>query len=291
MISGSKLRLAADFLIVPRRITAALSMYHRPLGIRGVLAFSCHHLFGWPNELAIVSPGVRTPVHLRLRTSDVSVYNEVLLGGQYALDLPFRVQTIIDVGANIGMASLYYVQKYPDARIVAVEAEASNFAILTRNVKPYPNILPIHAALWKKDGEILIATPSSSEPPFSKVGFVVNEVEGAPVRAVTMRTLMRETQIDYIDLLKVDIEGAEKEVFQSCDWMGSVRCLAIELHDRFKPGSSAAVDSVTRDFVKSQIGEISFFVQKRTMPVPICTHLEGDQNDPRESREYPADEH
>jgi FkbM family methyltransferase len=237
-------------------------MYHRPLGIRGVLAFSCNRFFGWPKELAIESPGFRTPVHLRLRTSDVSVYNEVLLCRQYAFDLPFRVQTIVDVGANIGMASLYYVQKYPDARIVAVEAEASNFAMLTRNVRPYPNILPIHAALWEKDGEIATATPSFSESPFSKVGFVVNGVEGVPVRAITMRTLMKETQIDSIDLLKVDIEGAEKEVFQSCDWMGSVRCLAIELHDRFKPGATVAVDSVTRDFAKSQIGETSFFLKK-----------------------------
>jgi len=259
---GGKLQSVADFLTVPRRIVTGLSIYHRPLGIRGVLAFSCCRLFGWPNEIAIESPRVRTPVHLRLRTSDVSVYNEVLLSGQYAFDLPFRVETIVDVGANIGMASLYYVQKYPDARIVAVEAEASNFAMLTRNVRPYPNIFPIHAALWQKDGEIAITAPSSSEALFSKVGFVVNEVEGVPVRAVTMRTLMKEAQIDSIDLLKVDIEGAEKEVFEACDWMGSVRCMAIELHDRFKPGAGAAVEAVTRDFVKSQVGETTFFVQK-----------------------------
>ena len=145
---------------------------------------------------------------------------------------------------------------------MAVEAEASNFAVLTRNVRAYPSVLPIHAALWNKDGQISIAAPSSSESPFSKVEFVVNEVEGAPVRAVTMRTLMREARIESIDLLKVDIEGAEKEVFESCDWMGSVRCLAIELHDRFKPGASAAVDSATRDFVKSQVGETSFYVRK-----------------------------
>jgi FkbM family methyltransferase len=160
------------------------------------------------------------------------------------------------------MASLYYARKYPDARIVAVEAEPSNFAMLTRNVEQYANILPIHAALWKEDGEIAIAASSSSESPLSKVGFVVNEVEGALVRAMSMRTLMGETHIDSIDLLKVDIEGAEKEVFEFCDWMGSVRCLAIELHDRFKPGASAAVDSVTGEFIRSQIGETSFFVRK-----------------------------
>ncbi len=72
---------------------------------------------------------------------------------------------------------------------------------------------------------------------------------------------MEETQVHSIDILKVDIEGAEKEVFESSDWMGSVRCLAIELHDWIKPGCSAAVGSVTRDFSILQRGETTIFIR------------------------------
>jgi tRNA1(Val) A37 N6-methylase TrmN6 len=55
--------------------------------------------------------------------------------------LTFFTGTIVDAGANIGMASIFFAQKYPDAKIIAVEAEASNFAMLARNVQPYPGSL------------------------------------------------------------------------------------------------------------------------------------------------------
>jgi hypothetical protein len=69
-------------------------------------------------------------------------------------------------------------------------------------------------------------------------------------------------RIESIDLLKVDIEGAEKEVFAACDWMDSVRCLMIELHDRFKPGCSEAVNAVVQGFSTSERGETTLYVRQ-----------------------------
>jgi FkbM family methyltransferase len=126
-----------------------------------------------------------------MTTTDISIYDQVVLGGQYDFDLPFLPGTVVDAGANIGMASIYYANKYRDAKIIAVEAEASNFAILTHNVRPYPNILAIDAALWNREGEISSAAPSALDCACCKVGFGVSEGKGVPVRGVTMRTLMR----------------------------------------------------------------------------------------------------
>lgn len=247
---------------MPHRFLEGLRIYHRPLGIRGVGAICSYRLFGWPKELAVAPDGIRNPMYIRIRTTDVSVYHEVFLCGQYALDLPFSPKTIVDAGANIGMASLYFANKYPDARIIAIEAETSNFAMLALNVGPYPNIHPIHAALWNRDGEVGVNTPGSFENPLSKVGFIVREDRGVPVRAMTVRTLMREMGLQSIDILKVDIEGAEKEVFEACDWIDTINCLMIELHDRFNPGASAAVDAVTADFLSSRQGETTVYVRK-----------------------------
>lgn len=245
---------------IATRALHCFRIYYRPFGIYGVLALLGYRLLGWPEELAVQPAGIKSPLHLRLRTSDVAICEWVLLRQQYAIDLPFSPKIIVDAGANIGMASIYYAHRYPDARIIALEPEASNFAMLARNVKPYSGILPLNAALWNRDGYIAV---SSTGPASNKVGFVVQEGEGvgAAARALTMRTLMRETGIHSIDILKVDIEGAEKEVFASCDWMGSVRCLAIELHDWIKPGCSAAVESVTRDFSTLQRGETTIFIR------------------------------
>jgi FkbM family methyltransferase len=243
-------------------ILQGLGSYHRILGVRGVLAISSHRLSGWPREVAVRPPGVKTPVRLRVRTSDMAIYNEVLLRGAYDFDIPFLPKTIVDVGANIGMVSIYYANKYPDARIIAVEPEASNFAILLRNIEAYPNIRPIHAALWNRNGEVNVSQNSSARKSFDKWAFVVQESEGVPVRAVTMQTLMSDMQISSIDILKVDIEGAEKEVFESCDWMQCVQCLIIEVHDQIKLGCSAAVDSVAQDFSTLRRGETSFYLRR-----------------------------
>lgn len=70
-----------------------------------------------------------------------------------------------------------------------------------------------------------MSEPDPSTGLFGKCGFVTHEGDGVPVRAITMRTLMRETGIQTIDLLKVDIEGAEREVFETCDWIDCVRAL------------------------------------------------------------------
>ena len=235
--------------------------YYDILGIRGIFAISVYRLTGHPREITARADCVTNPVHLRIRTSDLSVYRDILLRGEYALDLPFTPAAIVDAGANIGMASIYYTHRYPEARIIAVEAEHSNFEVMCRNVAPYHNILPIHAALWSRDGFIQVSEPDPASGASGKWAFVTHEGRGVRVRAMTMRTLMIEANIQHIDLLKVDIEGAEKEVFERCDWMEKVRALVIELHERLKPGCAAAVDSVTSGFAKSGRGEMTFYVR------------------------------
>lgn len=240
-------------------LTQGVQNHFRVLGWPGVLAITLFRFFGFPKEFTVRHAGVRHPVHIRLRTTDLSIYEQILLRGQYDFDLPSAARTIVDAGANIGMSSIFYAHRFPNAKIIAVEAEASNFAMLVKNVAAYPNIVPIHAALWSTDGDISVGAPDPSTGAHGKWGFVTREGTGPRVRAVTMRTLMAESSIDSIDLLKVDIEGAETEVFQKSEWMHQVDCFVIELHDRFKPGCSAAVESATRGFSKLQRGEMTFY--------------------------------
>ncbi len=240
----------------------ARAWHYNNLGLKGVLATSAYRLFGLPKEIAVHPPGIRNPIHIRVRTSDEAVYAEILLQGGYAFDLPFSPRTIFDVGANIGLASIYFAHRYPQAKIVAIEAEPSNFALLARNVRPYPAIIPVHAALWNRDGKISVSDPDPASGIAGKWGFITHEGSGDQVRAVTMRTLMKEHHMPSVDLLKIDIEGAEKEVFEACDWMHNVRSMMIELHDRFKPGCSQAVSAVTEGFAKLQRGETTLYVRE-----------------------------
>ena len=253
---------------VARGCLSRMSIYKRLrycytlYGVPAVSAISVYRLLGlgMPREIKARAAGIKYPVCIRLNTTDTILYKDVLLNEQYAIDLPFSPTTIVDAGANIGMAAVYYANKYPTARIVAIEPEASNFAVLLRNIERYPNIVAIQAALWNKDGQVKVG----GRDPDRRAGhwaYVTREHNGIPVRAITMRTLMSEMNLDFVDILKVDIEGAEKEVFDRCDWLNRVRVVAIELHDRFKPGCSAAVNSATWQFSKSQRGEIIFYLR------------------------------
>jgi FkbM family methyltransferase len=240
-------------------VREGLIIHYRNLGLGGVLATSANRLFGWPKEVTTRTRGIRNPLHIRLRTTDERTYAEILRGGQYDFQLPFSPKIIVDAGANIGMASIFFALRYPGAKVIAVEAEPSNFAVLARNVRPYPTIIPVHAALWNRDGGISVSEPDPATGAYGKWGFVTHEGAGVRVRAITLRTLMREMQITAVDLLKIDIEGAEKEVFESCDWMENIGCLMVELHDRFKPGCSEALKRVVQGFSTTQRGETTLY--------------------------------
>lgn len=238
-------------------ILQGLSAYYELFGVRGVAAICSYRVLGIPRELTIRPRDVRTPIHLRTRTTDVSVYNSVLLGNEYDVSLPFGPQTIVDAGANCGMATLYFANKYPEAKIIAVEPEPSNYAALLKNTRSYPNVVPVQAALWNCDCQLCLDQKASCD----KDAFRMSTA-GAGVRGITIRSLMRETGIEAIDLFKIDVEGAEFELFENPDWLVYVKAMAIEFHDRLRPGCRAMADAICSDFKSWQRGETTFYVRQ-----------------------------
>ena len=104
-----------------------------------------------PIDIDLRIGSMRRTVRLRPCTGDIFIFYEVLAFHAYALpeDLlaPAQVRTIVDCGANIGMTALYMAGRYPNARIIAVEADPQNFAILSHNTAGIDRILPVHGAL------------------------------------------------------------------------------------------------------------------------------------------------
>ena len=181
------------------------------------------------------------PVLLRLNTSDVETYKQVFVDQEYDFDTQEQPSVIVDAGANIGLASIKFANDFPSATIIAIEPEERNFELLKRNTSGYPNIKPFQAAVWNHDGEL-----SLLDNGFGEWGFMAAEsgsLEDSQtnklhaIRAVTIPTIMREFGFSRIDILKIDIEGAEKEVFSnSSQWIDCVESLIVELHERMKSG-------------------------------------------------------
>ena len=252
-----------------------LKWYYETCGSRGVFAVASFRLCGRPRELTIAPFRSNHKVHLRIDSSDFCAYRDVLIFRTKSYDpgiAGFNPSMIVDAGAHIGMASILFALKYPAARIIAVEPEASNFAALVRNTTPYKTITPIHAALWRENGEVTLG-PSNAHP---KGAFQIVENGQQRVRAITMDRLLSETGISSIDLLKVDIEGAEIEVFESCPWLRNVNVIAIELHDRVRPGCSSVVKTAVQNMRFGQQGETAFFVRQQESSRHLSDLLAGN---------------
>jgi FkbM family methyltransferase len=192
-------------------------------------------------SLPVTVPGWDSPVWLRTGTTDSWVFRQQILAGELELDFLPTQHRVIDGGANIGLASLVFAHRWPEAEIVAVELEAGNFAALRRNCADFPRIVPVHGAIWGSPGMVGVTGTE-----YGEVGFRVETVANvAAVPALTIDAIADLQGWDTIDLVKLDIEGAELDVLASAaGWIDRVTNVAIELHDRFQPGCQAAFDAV-----------------------------------------------
>lgn len=145
------------------------------------------------------------------RSSDLFTIYEIYRDGGYSPKLqytPNNVKTIVDLGANIGVFSLWASRFFPAQKIYAVEMEHDNFAQLTQNIAIndlQEVIIPVQAAIFNQTGSVGIRRMGG-------IGFhMVNVNEkGHTVKAISLADFLDAYHIETIDLLKVDIEGGEK---------------------------------------------------------------------------------
>jgi FkbM family methyltransferase len=238
--------------------------YHSLFGVRGVCLAIKARLRRSRMEVAVAVPGIKHPVHVRLRSSDLATFRQVLVAAGYDCDVAKPPRTIIDAGANIGLTSVFYANRYPGAKIIAIEPQEANFRMLKKNTEAYPMIVAVQGALWKDNRELNIVDPGMGDWGFRTVSKPASEpASGAgqgAVRGLTVDALMRQYGMDQIDILKIDIEGSEKEVFENADaWIGKVGVIAIELHEEAKPGCTQTFMEAARDFKTAGVkGETLF---------------------------------
>lgn len=185
---------------------------------------------------------------MRIDDSDIRVFKQIFVDNEYdSLNLPETANTIVDLGANIGLSALFFLKKYPNAHIIAVEPDTVNFEFMKRNLEDYSNhVALLQAAIWPSDGAVSLVEHDESNEGLGAWGYrteTLTEGAEASVSAISIPTLMNQFSMDFIDILKVDIEGAEYELFEKGyeSWLDKVGLIIIETHDRFKPNSEAMV--------------------------------------------------
>lgn len=198
---------------------------------------------------------------------DRSVAAEIFKFREYRAAEPAikSAKVIFDVGAHVGLFSLYCLAINPSVKIIALEPEPKNFARLTGTLALNSAVRSVHAtplALAAKNGHatLLLASDSHNHhlSPKDAPG------EGIGVKTTSLSGLRRQEKIAQIDLIKMDIEGGEYEVVES--WspadFASVRHIILEYHDTRKNG---------RKILENILRENGFGVQ--TFPNKFCRRL------------------
>jgi FkbM family methyltransferase len=182
-------------------------------------------------ELGISALGGRS-VTIRRGTSDAEVVWETFSGGYHLPPPGLSPRTVWDLGANIGLTMAHIAAVYPDAQLTGVELDPANLELCRRNLAPWADrCVARYGAVWDRPGEI-----EYSAEPGLEYGFRVGKGRGVrrSAPAVTLDQLADLAGHAPIDYVKMDIEGAERQVLRNAtDWARLVRCINVETHEPY----------------------------------------------------------
>lgn len=154
-------------------------------------------------------------------------YKSIFVEGDFKMPMGNLSPVVIDAGANIGLMSLYMAKYFPDATILAYEADPYIYGFLEKNIhkNEMQNIQTFNNAIWNKKEKVRFSQTQADAGHVS-YGFEEGSVE---VDAVLLSEVLQKFQT--IDLLKIDIEGAELNVLNECEnELSRVKNLALEVH-------------------------------------------------------------
>jgi FkbM family methyltransferase len=228
-----------------------------------------------PNSSATYTvsiPGSDRVATLRVRCSDWVVFDQVFVRGEYKIASVIhdtavrniynnilssgRIPLIIDCGANIGLASVFFKAEFPKAEIYAVEPDSRNFEILKRNITGLPGVFGVKAGVWHRDAKLRIHNSGTAD----HWGLQVTEAQGDhqpdDIDAIAVPQLL-SIKADYaLFIVKIDIEGSEREMMRNNnEWVDETPLIIAETHDWMLPwrGTGHSLFSVTTRRVRDYL--------------------------------------
>ncbi len=219
--------------------------------------------------ISVGARGLQHSVDCRTGTSDRSVFLQIFGEREYScFDNLSNVGLILDLGANVGYSAAYFLSRFPNCFVVAVEPDEGNFAMLERNLAPYKGrYIAVKAAVWPEETTLYFEPASMSDTNEWGRQVTAGLREGKAVRAVDVPSLMALTEYDTISILKVDIEGAEKDLFaRNCaGWLDRVQNFCIEVHGD-ECGVILQKAIAGRGFEQSRSGELTVGIRHEPVP-------------------------
>lgn len=200
--------------------------------------------FSRSDTVRVGLPGSRQVI-VRPRQSDLHTVRQVFRDREYSVPehLTARVNeearrirdrglvpVLIDAGANIGAASIWFREQFPQTSIVAIEPDPENAAIARRNIASLEDVSLIEAAVGAEEGYVCVISTGEAWA-------VKTERASGGCPVITIDQAVKSVPGGKLLVVKIDIEGFESDLFNSnLDWMDEVIAVYIEPHDWMLPG-------------------------------------------------------
>lgn len=187
-------------------------------------------------------PELPHSVQLRCGTSDIDNLAQIFLRRDYDFPIDGPVPArILDLGAYVGYAAVWFANRFPEAQILCVEPVPANFRLVLLNTLPYRNTAHLNAAAWSHSGRLRVAAMDGGLSGYQLAEPAEGE-QGA-YRCLSVDEILRMRGWDRAEFVKCAIEGGEAVLLADpeAEWIGSLDVLAIEPRDHLAPNGSAAV--------------------------------------------------
>ncbi|MDG6908430.1 MAG: FkbM family methyltransferase [Nitrososphaerota archaeon] len=166
---------------------------------------------------------------------DARFIDEIVVEGCYTLSPGFQIgpnDTVVDLGANIGIFSILAGIRATNGRVIALEPEEQNYQFLCENVRSNSlrNVEPYRLAISSADGllDLYMANPGNNTILLDHFGRSTKRSQR--VEAISMKSLIARFQLNEINFLKMDVEGSEFQIFRENRWLEQVQRIAMEVH-------------------------------------------------------------
>ncbi|WP_310557746.1 FkbM family methyltransferase [Flavobacterium sp.] len=210
-------------------------------------------------------------------SSDFEVFNQVFSFKEYLPVVNAYIKNfnpkadatvnIIDAGSNIGLTSLFFSEYFQNATIISIEPEKENFKILEFNLNSAKNskTIKINGALWSSNCKIKIVNDFRDR---SSSSFRVEESDLTDaITAYSIPQLIANYNFEILDILKIDIEGSEKQLFthptSNLEFLNRTKCIAIEIHDEFDCREEICKILLDYGFVLFDEGELTIGINQK----------------------------
>ncbi|MFY8108688.1 MAG: FkbM family methyltransferase [Bacteroidia bacterium] len=212
---------------------------------------------------------------IRKKSTDFLVFEQVILNQEYKpfLDLIKKYSqnkglNLVDAGSNVGFASLYLNEHLNINRIVSIEPSKENIKNLKENFhsNSITNIHIYETGLWEKKTRLKLDTNFRDGREWSLRLIETNENDPDGFDCISIENIFDDEKIEIIDILKIDIEGGEKEVFKAFEKdnsiLSKIKFIAIEIHDEIADREKINTQLLDAGFEIETVGETTIGVNK-----------------------------